>query len=241
MTDDQRKDLADAWVLDQGGAADLKRYRDRRDKVLNDPANTELVGYKDYQKSAREYGGGDVYTYAPRTRVPEYQSGGIREMRNYLENGTGAGPTNPNFARAIQEERKKLEDKGVTGEELEERLDMWANSPEGYNAYRGTKSNINDPNAIAVQDTSNIPVPIAPPVVEGSTGGSTSGSTSDKPEEYTGYTGGWDAANNRPMYQTELIDDLDTYNAEMVEAYLVYKDAEYQKKKAERDATKEAA
>ena len=212
MTGDNRRKLADAWVLDNGAAGDLKSYRARRDAVL--AANPELAGYKDWQKQAREYNGGEVWTPNPVTRVMEFQGGGMRDYRQYLER------VSPQFAQQIDRERKQLEAQGVTGDELERRLDFWANSTEGYNAYRGVKDKINDP---PVQDTYD-PGKALPPAgpgaateATGSTGGGTgsSGSKAPKPEGYAGYTGKWDADNNRPMYQTDLINDLNAYEQEL--------------------------
>jgi hypothetical protein len=217
MGKDQRDKLATAWVLQNGGAGALKSYKDKRAKVVD--SSTELKGYKDYTKRASNYNGGEQYKENDINRVMDYTGGGMRDFRNYLENGTGNGPSNPNFARAIQAQRAKLQAQGYSGEDLETRLDSWAYTTDAYNAYRGTKGSISDPNPITTNATDNQLTAAGPgetaPAESGGTGsGGTKkpkADTSTRPATYQGYSGDWDATGNRPQWQSDLAAEVDTY------------------------------
>jgi len=195
MIPENRAKLAEAWLLDNGSSmAWLTSFRDKRDTVVQ--GSEQLTGYDTYKDAARAYEGGETYTYE-RTLDPVYKSGGIRAMREDLER------LSPNFGVQIQAERKKLQDRGKTGEDLEMALDIWANGPEGYNAYRGVRDELKDPELQALSDPTRVPVPITQPeatTTTGSTGTTTSGTTTDKPKKM-------------PKWQVDLVNELPVYEA----------------------------
>jgi hypothetical protein len=194
MSPENRLKLAQAWLLDNGSSmAWLDGFKKRRDEVVQ--GSEQLTGYDTYKDAARKYEGGETYTYDPRTKDPIYQSGGIRAMREDLEN------LSPNFGAQIQAERKRLQDRGKSGEELELALDIWANSPEGYNAYRGVRDELKDPELQDLSDPTRVPVSITQPeATSGAEGTTSTGGTSDKPKKM-------------PKWQVDLINELPAYEA----------------------------
>lgn len=118
LTEDQRKALADEWVRTQGGTAELKDYRSRRDAFL--AAHPERAGdYKAYQQAA--------YGYA----------GGVTAFRRDL------AKRDPNFARAMDAEKERIG--GGDPAVLKRELDNWTVSQRGYEAAVGIKGSVYDP------------------------------------------------------------------------------------------------
>jgi len=56
MSDDQRKGLADQWLMEQGGNADRQAYYDARDAVLAQPINQPYSQYLDAAGTMRDIG-----------------------------------------------------------------------------------------------------------------------------------------------------------------------------------------
>ncbi|HXH59317.1 hypothetical protein, partial [Iamia sp.] len=123
MSDDERYDLADAWVADwegqYAGEPTLAAYKAERDAFKG--SHDMLTDYTTYKSW--------VYN-------EERNTLGLRGFRQEIE----AKQPDSEFARAVGDKRAALAKQGHTGEELEERLDTWAASDEGYNAIMGVQS-----------------------------------------------------------------------------------------------------
>lgn len=118
MPKEQREILANQWVRDHEGTAELRTYREERDA---------------YVASHPEYQGFDTYKDAV------YQhDGGARGFRNRAEKD------HPEFADELDQKRQSLKAEGKTGAVLENELDQWAASAQGYNAFRGVRQSIYD-------------------------------------------------------------------------------------------------
>ncbi len=211
MTTDQRMKLADAWVLERTGPkgkAELESYRTQRKEFAGE--HTELAGYQDFTKRARDYDGGERHVNKRARPLPngsytfDYEvQGGVRSFRKYLE-GTPGNPVSPEFADEIQQQRDYLKSTGLSGEELERRLDSWTLSPEGYNAARGVQQSAFDAPPKKATDTSNLIAP-AGPLEGGQSTASASTKATDTPKKTT--------STERPKWQRDLVTEWDTYQA----------------------------
>lgn len=208
MTQEQRMKLADAWVLDEmarsseDGSVDeednaFTDYRDEREQF--EEGSTELAGYKEYQAEARKYDGGEKrgnkrYRFNEDGTIGiDYDvEGGIRSFRTDLEQ------VSPEFGQEIADERKRLEAQGLTGEELEQRLDMWTNSPEGYNAWRAVRDKIGDADPLPRFDPTQ-QEPILP-----------RGTTEESASAGDG-TSGYNEERDMPQWQADLVDEVADY------------------------------
>ena len=127
MTYDERVALADEWVAEwegeNPGEPKYAPYKEERDAFK--AQHTELSNYTTYKSW--------VYDYNTK---PDGTVGGPREFRNEIE----AKMPDSEFSRAIAAQRKNLTRQDIEGEELEERLDSWTASDEGYNAIMGVQS-----------------------------------------------------------------------------------------------------
>lgn len=194
LPEDERMKLADAWVLDYLGSDELKQYREDRKAFI--AANPGIFSeYKTYQKAAGEYNGGTQIDYVVRDgKIVRVVTGGVRDFRDAMDNSAY-----PQFEAALDDERQRLIAQGVTGEQLEERLDQWTMSESGFLAFSGTKDRLRDPEPLpAYDDTADPPLPGSTTAAPASTSGE-----SDSP--------GWDEENGRPQYQTDLANEYGTY------------------------------
>lgn len=152
LDDDQRKALADLWVAENKGTAELKAYWDERDRFVS--ANPEFGTFKEYQDIA--------YNYA----------GGPHQFR--LDRAAG----NPNFKRAMEDQRTFLVDvKKIDPKLVEAELDAWAPTLAAYKASAGIQDSIYDPTPISTGDQSTVDSIVRSVGSRGGTGGSSTGYT----------------------------------------------------------------
>jgi len=208
MSEAERLKLADAWVEQEIARVGLTPsvtgpdqlaglrgqnvfdlYRDERQAFID--AHPELKGFKAFQKAAGDYEGGE------------------RAFRQYLER------VSPNYARAIGEERERLERKGFTGEALEAKLDRWAFSAASYDAYRGVKHKQGDPEPLDTFDEGETLPPITTrgkaADTTADTGATTPASTAKDDND------GWDEARGMPDWQVRLEAEWRDYQAVIAE------------------------
>jgi len=189
MSQDERMKLADAWVLDNSDAiidenpddgitppSELQQYRDQRDAVIAE--SPELTSYDTYKDRARDF------------------DGGVRGFREYLEE------TSPEFGQEIGRERQRLQAQGISGKELETRLDKWTTSDSGYFAYTGVRDRSNDAEPLDTYDPSKAPPPLTAEeqarLISESAGDGSGGS-------------GWNGELNMPQYQVEIMNEVNAY------------------------------
>lgn len=157
MTDDERQALAQKWLVDNPGYEDAMLYVQSAQADFK-TKYPQMADFKEYQKAA----------YAEDT-------GGIRTFRTEL------AKTNPNFKAEMDSYAAFLKGQGVTGAQLETKLDSWAGSPNGFLAAMGLPINNGDKPLPVYDPTKN---PYANPALAGmapgaggGSGGSSSGSS----------------------------------------------------------------
>ena len=128
MTQEQRYALADEWVKQYGGTDDLKAYRAERDAFKAE--HPEFGAYQEYRSTAFDY------------------EGGLHQFRLDREAG------NPNFKRAVADRREYYKSKGVSASVIEDELDAWAVTLDGYKAASGIKNSLYDADPISTGDQS---------------------------------------------------------------------------------------
>jgi len=113
MSDAEREDFVNRWIAQNPGFEEaILAVQQGRDAFK--AANPQFQEFKEYQKF-----------------VYNEDGKGIRAIRTTLER------ENPNFGRKIKEYRDYLKSQGITGPELERRLDAWAAGVDGYRAVMG--------------------------------------------------------------------------------------------------------
>src|SRR5690606_32770789 len=126
LSEDERRVVAGHYIdqyLD-GGMERLERHRAEREAFLEQ--HPEYSDFKEYEKGVYQAGERDF-----RTRLAE---------------------TNPNFARAMEEERTRLQGNGKQGEVLEKELDAWATKKQAFQAAMGDKVKLSDAEPLPVYD-----------------------------------------------------------------------------------------
>jgi hypothetical protein len=116
MPQEVRYELADRWVAEQGGTAELAEYRRQRDAYV--AIHPEMQEYDTYADGVRKEG-----PRAFRTRVAK---------------------DHPEFADEQERRRRSLEGDGKRGELVEKELDEWATGAAAWNAFRGVRDSIYD-------------------------------------------------------------------------------------------------
>ncbi len=158
MSDEEREDFINRWIAaNPGYEAAILKVQSGRDAFK--AANPQFGEFKEYQK----------FMY-------DEEGKGVRALRTTLEK------ENPNFGRKIKEYRDYLKSQGVTGAELERRLDSWAAGVDGYRAFMGIPLT-NDDKPIAVYDPSQNPYASSAFAGFGADGsGGSGGSSAGKPK-----------------------------------------------------------
>ena len=118
MNEEERKILADQWVVSWNGAAEYQSYRKERDAYV--ASHPEYQGYDRYTDMIRQSEGG---AHAFR----------LRAERDH-----------PEFSDELTQKRRFLEESGKRGAVLEKELDEWTMSTAGYNAFRGVRQSLYD-------------------------------------------------------------------------------------------------
>lgn len=130
MDQDERMELADAWIASIDGTDDLKSYRTERNQFLTD--NPEYGAFDGWRDTVRAY------------------EGGPRVFR------TDRAKNNPNFARAMREKEAQLKEDGVAAELIPLELDEWTLSLAAYKAAQGIKDNSRDPEPLSTGDQGTV-------------------------------------------------------------------------------------
>jgi hypothetical protein len=179
---------------------ELDQYRDERDADI--ASNPDVQGYDEYKDRANNYGteqtgGRDQQGQNGESTIVREGTPQVRQFREYV-----AGQS-PEFAQSLEQERQRLQAKGLSGEELETQLDRWTTSPDGYNAYRGVANRMGDAKPISSGEiplsNSETSQMITDAVADGVKQGGGSGSS------------GFNTEYNRPQFQVDLLKEYQAY------------------------------
>lgn len=203
MSEDERLDLADQWVKDNlhhqypdepVNGVQLNPYQgfldERKGFVESHP---DLAGYKNFQKGLRDYSD------------PVYGTG-ERAARQYLE------AVSPEFAQEIDKYRQVLVGQGLAPEEIEDRLDGWARSESGYNAYRGVKNRVGDMDPLSTFDASQALPPLTSATTTEQSGSAPPADSTQSPE----------GESQRPKWQRDLLVEWDEYEQALADLEAEY-------------------
>jgi hypothetical protein len=189
LSQEDRMALADAWALENGPAGadtdpgdgiepkgELEQYRDERDEYI--AGSDELGGYYEYRDRAEEF------------------EGGVAGWREY------AAGESDEFAQAMEQQRTMFEERGYVPSVIERRLDQWATSTDGYNAARGVRNRMSDPD------------PLDAPTELPLSNSETQAMITEAVEAGGGGSGGgYDQERGMPQWQSELVDEWQGYRA----------------------------
>lgn len=188
MSDAEREDFINRWIAQNPGFEDaIMTVQEGRDAFKT--AHPQMAEFKEYQKA-----------------VYNEQTGGVRAFRESLVK------TNPNFAHELDAYRDYLKGEGITGYELERRLDSWAASPNGYLAAMGLPMQNGD-KPLPVYDPSKNPY--ANPAMAGmapSAGGGASGTGEGGTKPAEGEAGIYDDYWSPEKVSQRLADDVAKYD-----------------------------
>ncbi len=182
---DQRKQVADGVLASRGEAGIAEPMRAQRDAF--EAANPAFADYKTWQGNVPDEG-------APLAAYRE----DLRE-------------NNPNAARAIADQEAYLrETEGLAPgtPEYQSRLDGWTRSQDLYNAIRGVKTDVYDPNPTATRSAQ-----AAPPFDPAGAGGGTGAG------DYTPFPGTADPVAQLRLEQAAYMEGMDRVNAAITQAY----------------------
>jgi hypothetical protein len=190
LSQEDRMALADAWALENGPAGadtdpgdgiepkgELELYRDERSEYI--AGTDELKGFEEHKDRVKDF------------------DGGAAAFREY------AAKESDEFAQAMEQQRTMFEERGYVPSVIERRLDQWAASADGYNALRGVRNKMSDPEPL---DT-----PTELPMSNAETKAMVEEAVADGVGAAGG--GGYDQERGMPQWQSDLVDEWQGYRA----------------------------
>jgi hypothetical protein len=190
LSQEDRMALAYAWALENGPAGadtdpgdgiepkgELELYRDERSEYI--AGTDELKGFEGHKDRVKDFDGGAA-------AFREYAAGESDE-----------------FAQAMEQQRQMFTERGYVPSVIERRLDEWAASADGYNALRGVRNKMSDPEPL---DT-----PTELPMSNAETKAMVEEAVADGVGAAGG--GGYDQERGMPQWQSDLVDEWTGYRA----------------------------